>query len=90
MRYQIELLENWRPKFEFWTPGIYRVPEDFSEERAEQILREVKSRKISRKAPAPVNKMMAVPENKASDGKKTGEDKPSLSRRAERLKLGKT
>jgi len=88
MKYQVELLENWRPKFEFWTPGIYRVPEDFSEERAAQMMREVKARKISKKAPAPENKLMKVPENKA--GKKTGAEKPSLSRRAERLKIGTT
>ena len=88
MKYQVELLENWRPKFEFWTPGIYRVPEDFSEEKAAQMMREVKARKVSRKAPAPENKLLTVPENKA--GKKTGAEKPLLSRRAERLKIGKT
>jgi len=88
MKYMIELQENWRPKFEFWTPGIYRVPEDFSEEKAAQMMREVKARKISKKAPAPENKLMSVPENKA--GKKTGEEKPSSSRRADRLKIGKT
>lgn len=86
MRYKIELLENWRPKFEFWTPGIYRVPEDFSEEKVATI--NVKFRKISQKAPAPENKLLQVPENKGS--KKTGAVNPSSSRRAEPLKIAKT
>ena len=89
MHYEIELLENWRPNGKFITPGIYRVPEDFSEDKAAQMMREVKTRKISRKAPAPENKALKVPENKATGGKKTGEDKPLSSRRAGRLKLPK-
>ena len=88
MKYQIELLENWRPKFEFWTPGIYRVPEDFSEEKAAQMMREVKARKITRKVSSPENKLMKVPEDKGL--KKTGAVKPLSSRRADRLKIKAT
>ncbi len=88
MKYQIKLLENWRPKFEFWTPGIYRVPEDFSEEKVALI--NVKFRKITKKAPAPENKLLEVPENKADGLKKTGAEKPLSSRRAGRLKIKTT
>lgn len=86
MKYRIELLENWRPGGEFWTPGVYRVPEDFTKEKVATI--DVKFRKISYKSPTSENKLLDVPENKGL--KKTGVVKPSSSRRAAHLKLAKT
>jgi len=73
MKYKIELTENWRPdRRSFFTPGVYRVPEDFSETMAERAVKEGGARRLesSAKFPAPKpkftisNKIAVPPENK--------------------------
>lgn len=61
MKYKIELTANWRPKGQFYTPGPYRVPEDLSEDRAQEALKAGVAKKV-----------MPAYETKAPVEKKTG------------------
>jgi hypothetical protein len=82
MKYKIELTENFRPdKRSFYTPGTYRVPEDLSEELAEQAVNEggakrlespAKFRPFFGKRPGIGKALGPAPENKAAVVKPRG------------------
>jgi hypothetical protein len=88
MKFKIELTQNFRPRGGFYTPGIYRVPEDLSEDLAEQAVNEGGAKRLEKLAtfPAPKPKfaystkvLPAAPENKSevdgADGD-SGGDRP--------------
>lgn len=48
MKYKIELFSNWRSKAELHHPGVYRVPEDMSDETAQLAIKDGGAQKVER------------------------------------------
>ncbi len=90
MKYQIKLDALWRHGRAHYHAGVYRVPEDLSEDVAQAAMRAEAAVKVSPKAGAPENKLASVPEGgsdpSAAPGRQSrgsGQEKPSRSSQAD-------